>query len=100
MQGIPQMTSINHNGSTYSQDISVTAKTALIRALPRSVTQYNTAAWIPAAVAAGTTDKHISERLAQIVSSSSRWQGVKGVITAGVTKSVLYAAAKVKKSIV
>jgi Phosphatidate cytidylyltransferase, mitochondrial len=101
MQGIPQMTSINHSGSTYSQDTSVAAKTALIRALPSSVTQHNTAAWIPAALTAGTTtDKCISRRLAQIVSSSSRWQGVKGVITAGVTKSVLYAAAKVKKSIV
>jgi Phosphatidate cytidylyltransferase, mitochondrial len=101
MQGIPQMTSINHNSSTYSQDTSAAAKRALIRALPSSVTQHNTAPWIPTAVAAGTTtDKYISRRLAQIVSSSSRWQGVKGVITAGVTKSVLYAAAKVKKSLV
>jgi hypothetical protein len=101
VQSIPQVTAVNHSSTTYSQDTSVAAKTALIHALPSSVTQHNTAAWIPTAVAAGsTTDKYISKRLAQIVSSSSRWQGVKGVITAGVTKSVLYAAAKVRKSLV
>ncbi|CAM9356018.1 unnamed protein product, partial [Phaeothamnion confervicola] len=73
---------------------SPSARMALLGALPLTVGE--AAARL---VSSGATPSHaLQAALAAVVAQSSRWQGAKGLLTAGLAKSAAYAFAKMRKA--
>eukprot|EP01087_Luapelamoeba_hula_P009829 TRINITY_DN256_c2_g1_i1.p1 TRINITY_DN256_c2_g1~~TRINITY_DN256_c2_g1_i1.p1 ORF type:complete len:329 (-),score=56.72 TRINITY_DN256_c2_g1_i1:16-1002(-) len=79
----------------FEQDYSPSARMTLFGGLPLTVQDRVDGASLasrPQALAAG-----VSSELQRIVKTSSRNQAIKGVLTAGLTKTVVYASAKLRK---
>jgi Phosphatidate cytidylyltransferase, mitochondrial len=99
-QAVPQVAPVDHDASAFAQDASPGARAALVSALPSAVLGSDTQhAALLASVHSGGVGAVVARRLAAIVAVSSRWQGIKGIATAGGRKSAAYIAAKLRKGL-
>ncbi|CAM9279633.1 unnamed protein product [Choristocarpus tenellus] len=100
------LTRAGDSSKAYWQDTSPSAHAKLADALPSAVRSLLTAdsagmfgqqKVLPHG-AATPMARRVSSALAHVVARSSRWQGAKGLLTAGVAKSAVYTMAKVTKA--